>query len=119
MLSGEGPSRLRDSALGRPNFPDPQEAGQHFRPGMPQDMIMPPTWKPGQTVRIPDPSDPTGTRFIEIPAAALEVKQAPAFGADIVAGDALGQVRPVKGKKKKKKKKISPNPLPIDGEAAL
>ena len=34
---------------------------------------MPENWQPGQPIRVPDPSDPTGKRFIEIPADALEV----------------------------------------------
>jgi hypothetical protein len=32
---------------------------------------MPDAWKPGENIKMPDPSDPT--RFIEIPADAIEV----------------------------------------------
>jgi len=35
---------------------------------------MPENWQPGQPIRIPDPSDPTGRTFIEIPADALEMQ---------------------------------------------
>jgi len=35
--------------------------------------MMPEDWKPGQSIKVPDPTDPTGKNFIEIPADALEV----------------------------------------------
>jgi hypothetical protein len=35
--------------------------------------MMPEDWVPGKAFRIPDPSDPTGQAWIEIPADALEV----------------------------------------------
>ena len=33
--------------------------------------VMPDAWKPGENIKMPDPSDPT--KFIEIPADAIEV----------------------------------------------
>ena len=34
---------------------------------------MPESWQPGQNLKIPDPNDPSGTNFIEIPASELEI----------------------------------------------
>lgn len=34
----------------------------------PQTFVMPEGWQPGMPIIVPDPSDPTGKRMIEIPA---------------------------------------------------
>lgn len=44
----------------------PQQKFQSF-------LVMPEDWRPGQAVRIPDPSDPTGKRIIEVNPADVEV----------------------------------------------
>ena len=35
--------------------------------------MMPEDWEPGKPFRVPDPTDPTGRAYIEIPADALEI----------------------------------------------
>lgn len=71
---------------------------------------MPENWTPGQPIKIPDPNDPTGKTFIEMPADQLDIMAVnpdgqvqPAIGADIVNPDPVAH--PIQGKKKKKKKK--------------
>jgi len=36
-------------------------------------LVMPESWQPGQNIRLPDPNDPTGKTFIEIPASEVEI----------------------------------------------
>lgn len=86
-----------------------QGAGQGF-------FMMPANWRPGQPFMVPDPSDPTGQRMIEIPADQLQVvaevptpAAPPQIGADIGIDTSANQglMGAKKGKKKKKKKKLS------------
>ena len=78
---------------------------------------MPDAWKPGENIKMPDPSDPT--KFIEIPADAIEVvaekpgqssqKSGPPIqiNAEIADSATTINMQPKKGKKKKKKKLLA------------
>lgn len=89
--------------------------------------MMPENWQPGQNIRLPDPSDPMGRTFIEIPADQVEVvakiaspraqqqqvldpghRTMPNFGAEIgptkLETEVIDAARPPRAKKKKKKK---------------
>jgi len=62
-------------------------------------------------LRVPDPTDPTGQKFIMVPASALEAVQPqnnekPSFGADVGVDTSSSQARPAKKGKKKKKKRL-------------
>ena len=78
--------------------------------------MMPANWRPGQPFMVPDPSDPTGKRMIEIPADQLNIVAEvptpagpPQIGADVgvdTSANPNGMIGSKKGKKKKKKKKL-------------
>ena len=66
---------------------------------------MPPGWRPGMPVLVPDPENPG--QMIEIPQDAFVIQEAaPSLGADI---DSHDKAKPRKMKKKKKKKKVVKN----------
>ena len=56
---------------------------------------MPENWTPGMPIRVPDPNDPTGKNYIEMPADQLDIMAVnpdgevtqPNIGADIVNPD--------------------------------